>query len=89
MADEGDLSSSSDSEENQSTEANPFQVAAAAGARLNAPEKADISRPRKVLTNPNGKRNVRGAVDPNVSAWEKVKESKGEYLTAVSGNLLM
>ena len=45
----------------------PLEVAASAGAsRLSTPEKASISRKRKVQTNPaETKRNVRGSVDPN------------------------
>ena len=55
----------------------PLEVAASAGARLSTPEKASISRKRKVQTNPaEKKRNVRGSVDPNVSAWDRVNEFK-------------
>ena len=47
----------------------PLEVAASAGARLSTPEKVSVSRKRKVKTNPAEKeRNVRGSVDPNVSA---------------------
>ena len=50
-------------------DSDPLEVAASAGARLSTPEKASISRKRKVQTNPaEKKRNVRGSVDPNVSA---------------------
>ena len=39
-------------------------------------------------TNPaEKKRNVRGSVDPNVSAWDRVNEFKDQCLTTVSGNL--
>ena len=39
-------------------------------------------------TNPaKKKRNVRGSVDPNVSAWDRVNEFKDQGLTTVSGNL--
>jgi len=41
-----------------------------------------------VQTNPaEKKRNVRGSVDPNVSAWDRVNEFKDQCLTTVSGNL--
>ena len=47
----------------------PLEEAASAGARLSVPEKSSISRKRKVPTNPaEKKRNVRGSVDPKVSA---------------------
>ena len=39
----------------------PLQIAASAGARLSTPEKADISRKKKVQTNPEEKKSkVRG-----------------------------
>ena len=56
------------------------------GARLSTPDKANIFRQRKVQTNPAGKKNIGGTVGPNVSAWERVKEFKDEYLTVISGN---
>ena len=62
--------------------------AAGAGARLSTREKASISRKRKVQTNPaERKSNVRGSVNPNVSAWDRVNEFKDQCLTTVSGNL--
>lgn len=40
-------------------------------ARLSTPEKAGISRQRKVQANPaEMKKNVRCLVDPNVSPWD-------------------
>ena len=33
------------------------------------------------------KRNVRGTADPNVSAWGKLNQFKGEHLTVGSGKL--
>ena len=55
----------------------PLEVAASAGARFSTPEKASIPRKRKVQTNlAEKKRNVRGSVDPNVSAWDRVNEFK-------------
>ena len=39
-------------------------------------------------TNPGEKKgNLRGSVDPNVSAWDRVNEFKDQCLAAVSGNL--
>ena len=55
----------------------PLEVAASAGARLSTPEKVSVSRKRKVQTNAAEKeRNVRGSVDPNVSAWDRMNEFK-------------
>ena len=86
MAEPSDYPCSSSSEDDEYTD--PLEVAASAGARLSTPEKASISRKRKVRTNPaEKKRNVRGSVDPNVSAWERVNEFKDQSLTTVSGNL--
>ena len=59
----------------------PLEIAASAGASLSTPEKAGISRQRKVQTNPaEKKRNVRDSrsVDPNVSSWDTVKEFKDQ-----------
>ena len=86
MAEPSDYPCSSSSEDDEYSD--PLEVAASAGARLSTPEKASISRKRKVQTNPaEKKRNVRGSVDPNVSAWERVNEFKDQCLTTVSGNL--
>ena len=73
MAEPSDYSSSSEDDEYS----DPLEVAASAGARLSTPEKASISRKRKVPTNPaEKKRNVHGSVDPIVSAWDRVNEFK-------------
>ena len=86
MAEPSDYPCSSSSEDDEYSD--PLEVAASAGARLSTPEKASISRKRKVRTNPaEKKRNVRGSVDPNVSAWDRVDEFKDQGLTTVSGNL--
>ena len=62
----------------------PLRVAAEAGARLSTPANAAISRECKVLTKPTEKkRNVRGIADPNVSAWDRLNQFKGEHLTVV------
>ena len=88
MADnENGSSRSSDSEQGEE-DSNPLTIAAKAGAKLSTPAKASISRQRKIQTNPaEKKRNTRGAVDPNVSSWERVQEFKDECLTVVSGKL--
>ena len=88
MADnENGSSRSSDSEQGEE-DSNPLTIAAKAGAKLSTPAKASISRQRKIQTNPaEKKRNARGAVDPNVSSWERVQEFKDECLTVVSGKL--
>ena len=86
MAEPSDYPCSSSSEDDEYSD--PLEVAASAGARLSTPEKVSISRKRKVQTNPAEKKsNVRGSVDPNVSAWERVNEFKDQCLTTVSGNL--
>ena len=86
MAEASDNSCSSEDDEYS----DPLEEAASAGARLSVPEKASISRKRKVPTNPaEKKRNVRGSVDPKVSAWDRMNEFKDQCLTTdtVSGNL--
>ena len=56
-----------------------LEVAASAGAALSTLEKVSISRKRNVQTNAaEKKRNVRGSLDPNVSAWDRVNEFKVE-----------
>ena len=48
---------------------------------MSTPEKAGISRQRKMQTNPaEKKRKVRGSVDPNVSSWDRVKEFKDKNI---------
>ena len=84
MADEYSCSSES-GEEGPS---NPLRVTTDAEAKLSTPAKAAISRKCKVQTNPaEKKRNVRGTADPNVSAWDRLNQIKGEHLTVVSGKL--
>jgi hypothetical protein len=71
MADNGTSSLSSNNSENQSSEENPLEIAATAGAILSTPDKANISHQRKVQTPPAGKtKNIRGTVGRNVSAWD-------------------
>ena len=63
-----------------------FTVTTKARARLSTPEKAAISRKRKMQTNPNEKKqNVRGTTDPKVSAWDRLNQFKGEHLAVVTG----
>ena len=77
MAELNDSPCSSDHDEYS----DPLEIAASAGARLSTPEKAGISRQRKVQTNPaEKKRNVRGSVDPNVSSCDRVKEFKDKNM---------
>ena len=86
MAEPSDYLCSSSSEDDEYSD--PLEVAVSVGARLSTPEKASTSRKRKVQTNPAEKKsNVRGSVDPNVSAWDRVNEFKDQCLTTVSGNL--
>ena len=59
------------------------------GANLSVPDKAVISRKRKIQTNPAGKsRSTRGKNDPKVSAWQRVQQHKNEHLTVTEGNRL-
>ena len=85
MAEQSDNRCSSDHNEYS----DPLQIAASAGARLSTPEKANISRKKKVQTNPEEKKsNVRGSVDPNHGILVgRVNEFKNQCLTVVSGNL--
>ena len=84
MAEQSDSPCSSDHDEYS----DPLKIAASAGARLSTPEKGNISRKRKVHTNPEEKKsNMRGSVNPNVSLWDRVNELKDQCLTVVSGNL--
>jgi hypothetical protein len=86
MADNSTSSLSSNNSENQSSEENPLEIAAV--SRLSTPDKANISRQRKVQTNPAGKtKNICGTVSPNVSAWDRLNEFKDKYLTVLSGGL--
>lgn len=87
MADEDSrLTDSSDSGEEGHSD--PLKVAIEAGARLSTPAKAAISRKRKVQSNPAEKeRNVRGTADPEVSAWDRLDQFKGEHFTVVAGKL--
>ena len=59
----------------------PIKEAQRLGACLSVPENAAISRKRKILTNPSGKKRLtRGKKDPKVGAWLRVQEHKNEYL---------
>ncbi|KAK3734546.1 hypothetical protein QZH41_010390, partial [Actinostola sp. cb2023] len=60
-------SSSEDSEDSEDSSIDPIQVAKTRGADLKEPEKAAISRKRKIERNEaGGKKSVRGTNDPKV-----------------------
>ena len=84
MVDEYSCSSKSGEED----PSNPLTVTTGAGTRPSTPERAAISRKRKVQTNPvEKKQNVRGTADPTVSSWDRLNQFKGVHLTVVSGKL--
>ena len=73
-----------------SSEYDEYSDPASAGARLSTPENASISRKRKVKTDlSQKKRIVRGSVDPNVSAWDRVNEFKDQCLNYSVGKSKM
>ena len=68
---------------------NPINVAKARGADIKEPEKAGIARKRKIQRNEaGGKKNVRGQKDPKVSAFQRVRENKNEFLSVTINNML-
>ncbi|KAK3744779.1 hypothetical protein QZH41_004216 [Actinostola sp. cb2023] len=82
-------SSSEDSEDSEDSSIDPIQVAKTRGADLKEPEKAAISRKRKIERNEaGGKKSVHGTNDPKVSAYQRVKEYKNEYLIVTDNNML-
>ena len=59
------------------------------GADLKEAEKAEIARTRKVQRNQaGGKKTVRGLKDPKVSAYQRVRENRNEFLSVTSKNML-
>ena len=67
----------------------PINIAKGRGADLKEPEKAEIARTRKVQRNQaGGKKTVRGQKDPKVSAYQRVRENRNEYLSVTSKNML-
>ena len=67
----------------------PINIAKGRGADLKEPEKAEIARTRKVQRNQaGGKKTVRGQKDPKVSAYQRVRENRNEYLSGTSKNTL-
>ena len=68
----------------------PINIAKGRGADLKEPtDKAEISRTRKVQRNQaGGKKTVRGQKDPKVSAYQRVRENRNEFLSVTSKNML-
>ena len=67
----------------------PINIAKGRGADLKEPEKAEITRTRKVQRNQaGGKKTVRGQKDPKVSAYQRVRENRNEFLSVTSKNML-
>ena len=67
----------------------PINIAKGRGADLKEPEKAEIARTRKVQRNEaGGKKTVRRQKDPKVSAYQRVRENRNEFLSVTSKNML-
>ena len=80
-----DMASSSE----DSASDDPINIAKGRGADLKEPEKAEIARTRKVQRNQaGGKKTVRRQKDPKVSAYQRVRENRNEFLSVTSKNML-
>ena len=80
-----ELASSSE----DSASEDPINIAKGRGADIKEPEKAEIARTRKVQRNQaGGKKTVRGPKDPKVSAYQRVRENRNEFLSVTSKNML-
>ena len=80
-----EMASSSEDSANE----DPINIAKGRGANLKEPEKAEIARTRKVQRNQaGGKKTVRGPKDPKVSAYQRVRENRNEFLSVTSKNML-
>ena len=67
----------------------PINIAKGRGADLKEPEKAEIARTRKVQRNQaGGKKTVHGQKDPKVSAYQRVRENRNEFLRVTSKNMV-
>ncbi len=84
---ESELSENSLSKDDENL--GPLEQATQAGADLRVLQKADISRKRKIQTNPgNVECRKQGLKEPKlVSAWDRVKQHKNEHLTVVNRKL--
>ncbi|KAK3721851.1 hypothetical protein QZH41_002279 [Actinostola sp. cb2023] len=88
MAEVAEVTDSDLSSEDEIIESNPLTIAGTAGAKLSTPQKAAISRKRKLPDNIAGKKNyVRGTAGPDVSLWHRVKEFQNEHFTVQTGQL--
>ena len=83
------LSKEMASSSEDSASEDPINIAKGHGADLKEPEKAKIARTRKVQRNQaGGKKTVRGQKDPKVSAYQRVRENRNEFLSVTSKNML-
>ena len=83
------LSKEMASSSEDSASEDPINIAKGRGANLKEPEKAEIARTRKVQRNQaGGKKTVRGQKDPKVSAYQRVRENRNEFLSVTSKNML-
>ena len=83
------LSEAIASSSEDSASEDPINIAKGRGADLKEPEKAEIARTRKVQRNQaGGKKTVRGQKDPKVSAYQRVRENRNEFLSVTSENML-
>ena len=72
-----------------STSEDLINIAKGRGADIKEPEKAEITRTRKVQRNQAGrKKTVCGQKDPKVSAYQRVRENRNEFLSVRSENML-
>ena len=68
----------------------PINIAKGRGADLKEPEKAEIARTRKVQRNQaGGKKTVHGQKDPKVSAYQRVRENRNEFLLSVTSKNML
>lgn len=68
---------------------NPIETAVSREASLVEPEKASISRKRKVIVNTGQYKASREYKNPNskTSVWDRIKEFPGQHLVCVRGQL--
>ena len=83
------LSKEMASSSEDSASEDPINIAKGRGANLKEPEEAEIARTRKVQRNQaGGKKTVRRQKDPKVSAYQRVRENRNEFLSVTSENML-
>ena len=84
-----DASSSSEESEISDPNNHPIQLAINKGAHITEPERASISRKRKINVN-SGKykaSRVKNVSKNNTSVWDKVKEFPDQHFASINGKL--